>query len=548
MATSEAVRGIVPTFRLPADQVARYRAAGYWRDASLPGYLARCAERFPDRRAVVDGDRVRTFGQLWEEARSVAGALRDLGLRRGEVVGFQLPNWIEALPVHFGTLLAGGVANPIPPILREREVGFILRQTGARFLVGPESFRRFDFSDMYRRLADEAPALEHVALARTADPDDPRSLDRWLRAPAPPAADLLPLAGRGDEAAIVLYTSGTTADPKGAVHTHDGFACGVRHIGELFGLNENDRLFNPSPITHTTGLTVALTLPVLTGCSVVLQDVWEPEGAFDAITRDRSTFMIFATPFLAALTDIAEARDVTLDHVRAIACGGADVPESLAGRARSRLGEIVRIYGATEANATTCGSPWDPADKKRGTEGTWIHPTVGRVVAVGTDDPVPNGTVGEIQWQAPQMCQGYLDAGLNAAAFTDDGYFRTGDLGVLDAEGFLTVRGRIKDIINRGGEKISAREIEDLLYEHPSVHEVAVTPMPDPVLGEKICAWVVPVPGAPLSLTDVTAHLSGYGLARQKLPERLELVDELPRTASGKIQKFVLRDRLGGRR
>lgn len=313
-----------------------------------------------------------------------------------------------------------------------------------------------------------------------------------------------------------FYTSGTTADPKGAIHTHEGIAASGDICQRAFGLNENHVLFNPSPVSHITGISLSVLFPAAFGCSVTLQEAWDPQQAFDVVERDRTTFFIFATPFLAALTEIAEDRGVRLDHIRTIVCGGADVPEALARRAHGRLGTVVRMYGATECPNARCGSPWDPELQRWGTEGHWLFPTEGRVVDPGTGRDLPSGSIGEAWWRGPQLSSGYVDAERNEA-FTADGWFRTGDLVRLDTGGWLTVQGRIKDIITRGGEKFSAREIEDLVAEVPGVADVAVT---------------------------LTTHLRGLGLTTQKLPERLEVIDEMPRTPSGKIRKTDLRDRL----
>jgi cyclohexanecarboxylate-CoA ligase len=532
-----------PTWAPPADRVAFFRKAGFWRDASVPGTLLRAADRFEDRTAIRDGEVCWSFRDLAEQAMRIAAWLRGQGLQAGEAVLFQLPNWWEAAVVFHGIQLAGGVVVPVTPILRRREVSFILGQTRARFAFVAERFRSYDYRDLYDELSRET-GLEQVVWVRAEEHAGDGGLAQVLGTPLPAREEVEGWLGRGDDVAIVIYTSGTTSDPKGAIHTHDGVMASTRMCGEHFGLNENDVLFCPTPVTHITGISMTFLFPVTFGCPVTIQAVWDPEPAFDLIDRDRTTFMIFATPFLAALTAIAESRDVHLDHIRAIACGGADVPHALARRATSRLGEVVRMYGATEAPNASCGSPWDPTDRQWGTEGRWLFPTQGRVVDSETGADVPSGTPGEAWVLAPQMLAGYVDASLNDDSFTDDGYFRTGDVVVVDGDGYVTFSGRLKDIINRGGEKISAKEVEDLILELPQVAEVAVTPMSDDVLGERVCAWAIVRDGAPLALPDVTEHLLSFGLAKQKLPERLEVVTDLPRTPSGKVRKQELRERV----
>jgi cyclohexanecarboxylate-CoA ligase len=534
------VTKIVPTWRPPPDRIEFYRAARFWRGASVPDNLQLAAARFGDKAAVRDDEGALTFEEILSGAQSVATWLRAQGLQTGEAVVFQIPNWREAAFVFHGILMAGGVAVPVTTILRQREVSFILAQTGARFAFVSKEFRRFDFSDLYDGLVSTS-SLEQVVWVRC---HERLHLDDVLATPSASVAALEEWRGHGDDAAVVIYTSGTTSDPKGAIHTHDGLLASTRMCQEWFSFNERDVLFNPSPLTHITGISMTFLFPVTFGCAVTIQAVWDPQRAFETVQRDRTTYLMFATPFLQALTEIAEERDLHLDHIRTIVCGGADVPRSLSERARVRLGEVVRMYGATEAPNTSCGSPWDSDQKKWGTEGRWIFPTETRVVDPGTGLDVGPDEVGEAWWRAPQMCNGYLDETLNADSYTPDGYFRTGDLVRVDAEGFVTVSGRIKEIINRGGEKFSAREIEELVLQLPGVAEVAVTPVSDAVLGEKVCAWVVLREGHALTLGQLVDHLTSLGLARQKMPERLEAVPEFPRTPSGKIRKHELRDRV----
>jgi cyclohexanecarboxylate-CoA ligase len=538
------VTTLTPTWLPPQERIDFYRRAQIWRDASVSGNLRRCVQRLGDRSAVRDSTSTLTFAQIWDGASAVAAWLRDKGLQRGEAVAFQLPNWTDSAIVFHGILMAGGVVVPLTPILRRREVGFILQQTGARFAFVAEHFRTFDYRGLYAELEVGGPALDEIVWVRPSDGNAGTRLADVLRHPPLSPDEIAELAGHGDDVALVIYTSGTTAEPKGAIHTHDGINSSTDMCKAWFGFNENDVLFNPSPVSHITGISMTFLFPASFGCSVTIQESWNPEEAFDTVVRDRTTFMMFATPFLQALSEIAEDRDVRLDHIRAIVCGGADVPESLSRRAFERLGEVVRMYGATECPNTSCGSPWDLQAKKWGTEGRWVFPTEARVVDPDTGLDVGVGEVGEAWWRAPQMCSGYVDGSLNDSSYTVDGYFRTGDLVSVDAEGYVTVRGRLKEIINRGGEKFSSREIEEMILELSAAAEVAVTPMSDAVLGEKVCAWVVLRAGHDLTLSQLSEHLLGFGLAKQKLPERLELLDELPRTPSGKIRKVDLRHRI----
>lgn len=523
----------------------RYVELGHWRNLCADDYLRRCVREFPGRVAVVDRDRRATFAEVDRLATRFAAALAGLGVGPGDIVSFQLPNRLEAVVVYRAIVKLGAVANPVVPIYRGRELRFILAQGRAKVAVIPESFRGFNFPDMYRGFRADLPELRHVVVAGGEAPGcesyEALMATDWEAHPA--AAVLERHRPSPDDIVLLLYTSGTTAEPKGALHSHNTLGYDSHYIGEWFQMNERDVIFNPSPVTHITGVLCALNIPFVLGCTVVLQDVWDPDVALGLLERERCTFMIFATPFLQALTYSPSLPERDVSSIRYIACGGADIPLELMKDASQRLGCVVRQYGATEAPSTTCTNLWDVFEKRASTDGRWMLPTEGKIVD-DTDREVPRGTIGEVIWRGPDMFLGYLNPKLNEDTFTPDGYFRTGDLAVMDEAGYLTVRGRKKDIINRGGEKISVKEIEDLIFEHPAVQEVAVVAMPDPALGEKGCAFVVLKPGTSLTFGELTAHLLAREIAKQKLPERLEVVPEIPKTASGKIQKFVLRQRI----
>jgi cyclohexanecarboxylate-CoA ligase len=277
------------------------------------------------------------------------------------------------------------------------------------------------------------------------------------------------------------------------------------------------------------------------GAKVVLQESWEPYAAADLIEGEGCTFTVGATPFLLGLLDEYEQRR-TASSLRVFACGGADVPPQLVRDARHRLqAAVVRIYGSTEYPTLSCSHPDDPSDKAAETDGRLIMRAECRIVDDGRE--LPQGQVGEIAVNGPERFLGYLDPALNKDSFTEDGFFLTGDLAAIDTDGFITIHGRKKDIIIRSGEKVSAKEVEDLLFEHPAVAEVAVVAVPDPKVGEKAYAYVVLVPGAQFDFAEMTSYLASRRVARQKYPEYMEVLSTgLPKTASGKVQKFRLRE------
>jgi cyclohexanecarboxylate-CoA ligase len=493
---------------------------------SLAASLRRVVATAPEALAVVDGDERLTYGDLDERVRRAAALLAGLGVCPGDVVAWQLPNWWEAVVLHHAIIVLGGISNPVMPILRERELTFMLRQSSARILVVPETFRRFDHAALAATLRERVDTLQHVLVVR---PQAPRDDDFGaLLAATEPGAT--PLAA--SDPVLLLYTSGTESVPKGALHSHATLAAEIASIRDLYALGEHDVVFMPSPVGHITGVLYALHLPVLLRSAVVLQDVWEAGRALQLIQRERCSFQVGATPFLQALTNHEDLARRDVSSLKVFVCGGADVSPALVRRAAQRLDCcVVRTYGSTEMPTVTAGRLDDPPERRAATDGRAIGAAEVRV------------REGHVEARGPELFLGYLDPALTAAAMTPDGWFRTGDLGVLDSDGHLTIRGRAKDIIIRGGENISVKEVEDVLLEHPAIADVAVVAMPDPLMGEKGCAFAVLVDGAHLALGDLVAYLDGQGIARQKCPERLEAVDELPRTPSGKVKKFELRER-----
>jgi cyclohexanecarboxylate-CoA ligase len=524
------------------DAAARYRAQGDWRGEPLAVAFGRtCADR-GDADALIDGE-VRVAFAAWARQVEVAAAgLLALGVRAGDVVAYQLPNWWEAAVVFMAAARIGAVANPVLPIFRERELRFILAQSGAQVLFIPGVYRGCDHPALIAPLRADLPALTEVIVVRTAAPSGMHGWDDLVaagRSPALPRA--MPVDP--DAVAMLMYTSGTTAEPKGVLHTHETLTAEVRSLQRIHGLRAGDRTLMPSPLTHISGVIHAILTPALIGTSAVLMDRWDAVRGLDLIDRERVTYMVGAPPFLHDLIDASAGARRDVSSLRLFSCGGAAVSAELIRRARATLGCVAkRVYGSTEfpTIATT-----DAADAERQgieTEGRPIAPNEVRIVA---DDGTPLGCdcQGEIQARGPECCVGYADAALNGDAFTADGWFRTGDLGIIDAAGYLRVTGRVKDIVIRKGEKISVRELELLIGRHPAVAETAVVALPDPRTGECACAVVVVRGDLALTLAELTAFLRAHGLATHKLPERLEIVAELPRTESGKVHRAALRDR-----
>jgi cyclohexanecarboxylate-CoA ligase len=494
--------------------------------------------------------------------RAAAWGLSRLGVAPGEVVSWQLPNWHEALVLHHAVLRLGAVSNPIVPIYRHHEVGQILARPRSRVAVVPGVFRGFDHAEMLRELRPGLPELAHVVIARPEDggaemsfadlldggPADGDPADGGSTRPGPPPP---PTA---DDPMLLLFTSGTTADPKGVLHTHNTLDYENQSIIDLYGLGPGDIVFMPSPVSHITGLLYGLQLPPMLGTTVVMQDVWDPSEALRLIERHRCSFTVAATPFLHGLAHHPRLAHHDVRSLRVFACGGADVPSALIEEAGRRLGcAAMRIYGSTEFPTLSASAPEAPLAVRAGTDGRPIGAAEFRIVDDDGAEVAP-GETGELVVRGPELFLGYLrepGEADGAGEFTPDGYFHTGDL-ATSHDGHISIRGRKKDIILRGGENISVTEVEDLLFRHPAVREVAVVAMPDPVMVERGCAFVVPEKASdPPALEELVRYLLTKRIAKQKLPERLELVGELPKTQSGKVQKFrlreIVRDRLAGR-
>jgi cyclohexanecarboxylate-CoA ligase len=515
----------------------RYVESGHWSGRLVDQALTEGARDHPDRTAIVDRERRLSYGDLAAAVGRAAGMLAGLGVGQGDVVSFQLPNSLEAAIVYHATVRLGAVGNPIIPIYRGREVEFILRQTRSRVVVVADVFRRFDYRAMIAELRPRTPELEHVLVV-----GEPGAGQRSFAAALEDGGSAPAVQRRSGDLALVLYTSGTEASPKGVLHPHDTLVYECQSIIDLYELTADDRVFMPSPVTHITGLLYGLMLPFMLGTSVVLQDIWDAEEALRLIERERASFCVGATPFMHGLVHAEQLADHDLSCLRVFGCGGADVPPALIREAHERLGIVAsRLYGSTECPTVT-GTPLRaPLERHADTDGQAIGAAELRVVDEA-GDPLPAGVRGHLQVRGPDLCLGYLDPALDERSFTSDGWFRSGDLAVVDEEGSVRIAGRAKDVIVRGGENLSAKEVEDLLFEHPDIEEVAVVGYPDEVLGERACAFVVA--RGPLDLEELVSFLRERRVANQKLPERLEVVEALPKTASGKVQKFRLRERL----
>ncbi|MEU5301860.1 class I adenylate-forming enzyme family protein [Streptomyces noursei] len=489
------------------------------------------AARTPDATALVQGaesprdERRISFGELRERAERVAAGLSARGVRPGSRVVWQLPTRIETVLVSLALARLGAVQSPVLPLYREHELGQVLRRTHAGFVVVPGVRRGVDHTAMARRLAAELPAPPTVVEAYDTLPDgDPATL------PAPPTDP--------DEPRWIYWTSGTTAAPRGVLHTDRSLRTAGGWLAAALRLGPDDVGSMAFPYAHVAGPDYTVML-LVHGIPAVLLEHFALPGALAPYRRHRVTLAggstAFYSLFLAAQRALPPGRRL-LPSLRLLAGGGAPRPPALYHEVVAELGcQLTHGYALTEAPMVTMGDPHDSADLLATTDG---RPPAGMEVRIAPES-------GEILLRGPAVCRGYLD---EPAPFDADGFLRTGDLGRLTPTGHLVITGRLKDIIIRKGENISAREIEDLLYRHPDIADAAVVGLPDPERGELVCAVVEQPPGADaLTLDEVTARLLAQGLARHKLPERLEVLPALPRGATlRKVLKQELRERFGG--
>ncbi len=503
-------------------------AAGLW------DLVERRAAATPDGLFGVDeGGRRLDFAGYRAAALRAAAGLRERGVGAGTAVSWMLPTRLGSLVLMGALARLGAVQNPILPIYRHREVAFATGQTGAELLVVPSTYRGFDYAAMAREIAAQRTGLD-VLVADGALPEgDP--------------SDLSDLDAAGDPVRWIFYTSGTTADPKGAKHTDRTLLAAGGGLARVLDLSPRDRAALVFPVTHVGGA-CWLVAGLASGAAHVVIETFDPKTTIDVLARHGVTLAgagtVFHQAYLAAQRE--RGGSPVFPAVRAFPGGGAPKPPQLHFDLKGEIGGvgIVSGYGLTECPVIAMNTTRDPDEKLAHSEGR-ATPAGAEIRVVKADGSAARaGEEGELRVRGPQLCVGYVDASLDAEAFDDEGFFRTGDLGRLDAEGFVVITGRLKDVIVRKGENISAKEIEDLLYSHPKVADVAVIGLPDPELGERCCAVVACADAAaPLGFDEMVSFLKDRRLMMQKIPERLELVPDVPRNASGKILKNDLRER-----
>ena len=523
-----------------------YRARGLWGLKTFNDILDEaCTVRWPDAEFIVASKerpaRV-TYRELHERGLRLAGALHALGLRKGDVLAMEMPNWLEACLTYHACTALGVVVVPIIHIYKAKEVAFILRQSGAKAFMVPETTMGIDYLAMVEEIRPGLPDLEHVIVVGGKAPEGALLFEQLAARETPdfPRPDISP-----DEPHILAYTSGTTSDPKGVVHSHNTLFSELRAVVHASGGGESDVFMSPNPIGHIAGIYSALIAPFLCGYrKMIIVDGFDPGFMLELIAEHEVTRSGGAPIFMQVMISDPKFNELDTSSLHLFGVGGANVSPALIEQADAVGWWSFRSYGCTEHPSITMGTLDDPLAKRAYTDGRPMLDVELRLVDDDGND-VGQGEPGEIWSRGPDQFLGYMDPRMDEEVFTEDGWFRTSDIGVIDADGYLTITDRKKDIIIRGGENISAREVEELLARHPKIREAAVTPIADERYGEKVCAFVILAGDESVTLDEVITHFQDEGVAKQKTPERLEIVAEFPRTLQGKVQKYVLRRTVG---
>ncbi|MDD8626818.1 medium-chain fatty-acid--CoA ligase [Escherichia coli] len=520
---------------------AAYRQQGLWGDASLADYWQQTARAMPDKIAVVDNHGASyTYSALDHAASCLANWMLAKGIESGDRIAFQLPGWCEFTVIYLACLKIGAVSVPLLPSWREAELVWVLNKCQAKMFFAPTLFKQTRPVDLILPLQNQLPQLQQiVGVDKLAPATSSLSLSQII---ADNTSLTTAITTHGDELAAVLFTSGTEGLPKGVMLTHNNILASERAYCARLNLTWQDVFMMPAPLGHATGFLHGVTAPFLIGARSVLLDIFTPDACLALLEQQRCTCMLGATPFVYDLLNVLEKQPADLSALRFFLCGGTTIPKKVARECQQRGIKLLSVYGSTESSPHAVVNLDDPLSRFMHTDG---YAAAGVEIKVVDDarKTLPPGCEGEEASRGPNVFMGYFDEPeLTARALDEEGWYYSGDLCRMDEAGYIKITGRKKDIIVRGGENISSREVEDILLQHPKIHDACVVAMPDERLGERSGAYVVlKAPHHSLSLEEVVAFFSRKRVAKYKYPEHIVVIEKLPRTASGKIQKFLLR-------
>ncbi|EJI0970236.1 medium-chain fatty-acid--CoA ligase [Escherichia coli] len=520
---------------------AAYRQQGLWGDASLADYWQQTARAMPDKIAVVDNHGASyTYSALDHAASCLANWMLAKGIESGDRIAFQLPGWCEFTVIYLACLKIGAVSVPLLPSWREAELVWVLNKCQAKMFFAPTLFKQTRPVDLILPLQNQLPQLQQiVGVDKLAPATSSLSLSQII---ADNTSLTTAITTHGDELAAVLFTSGTEGLPKGVMLTHNNILASERAYCARLNLTWQDIFMMPAPLGHATGFLHGVTAPFLIGARSVLLDIFTPDACLALLEQQRCTCMLGATPFVYDLLNVLEKQPADLSALRFFLCGGTTIPKKVARECQQRGIKLLSVYGSTESSPHAVVNLDDPLSRFMHTDG---YAAAGVEIKVVDDarKTLPPGCEGEEASRGPNVFMGYFDEPeLTARALDEEGWYYSGDLCRMDEAGYIKITGRKKDIIVRGGENISSREVEDILLQHPKIHDACVVAMSDERLGERSCAYVVlKAPHHSLSLEEVVAFFSRKRVAKYKYPEHIVVIEKLPRTTSGKIQKFLLR-------
>ncbi|EOT5584954.1 medium-chain fatty-acid--CoA ligase [Escherichia coli] len=520
---------------------AAYRQQGLWGDASLVDYWQQTARAMPDKIAVVDNHGASyTYSALDHAASCLANWMLAKGIESGDRIAFQLPGWCEFTVIYLACLKIGAVSVPLLPSWREAELVWVLNKCQAKMFFAPTLFKQTRPVDLILPLQNQLPQLQQiVGVDKLAPATSSLSLSQII---ADNTSLTTAITTHGDELAAVLFTSGTEGLPKGVMLTHNNILASERAYCARLNLTWQDVFMMPAPLGHATGFLHGVTAPFLIGARSVLLDIFTPDACLALLEQQRCTCMLGATPFVYDLLNVLEKQPADLSALRFFLCGGTTIPKKVARECQQRGIKLLSVYGSTESSPHAVVNLDDPLSRFMHTDG---YAAAGVEIKVVDDarKTLPPGCEGEEASRGPNVFMGYFDEPeLTARALDEEGWYYSGDLCRMDEAGYIKITGRKKDIIVRGGENISSREVEDILLQHPKIHDACVVAMSDERLGERSCAYVVlKAPHHSLSLEEVVAFFSRKRVAKYKYPEHIVVIEKLPRTTSGKIQKFLLR-------
>ncbi|MFE5428800.1 AMP-binding protein [Peribacillus simplex] len=519
---------------------------GVWPNRTILDYLNDAIVKHPEKMAIIDKKSSFTYKQLGKLVDRIALGLLHIGLGKGDVVSFQLPNWNEFIILHYAVTRIGAISNPLIPIYRDREIGYMVGMAESKMIVVPEYFRGFYYPDMIERLSHQWPSMKHIYVIGDSAPNGMKLFSSLFEEPWEDRMDssiLDEITHDPNDVTEIIFTSGTTGSPKGVMHTHNTLCISTNYWIDRLHLTPDDVLFMASTFAHQTGFGYGVRLPTHIGGTGVYQDIWNPREFIEWVEREKITFTAGATPFLQDTVQMEGIERYDLNSLRVFVALGAPIPRHLVKEAMEKVPfKILSGWGQTEDGLVTLTRLEDPEEKLTNTDGIPFPGMELNVVDFEGEVCAPN-IEGSLLVKGPALFVGYFKRIDDTLAEYNDGWFNTGDRAFMDEDGYIRISGRNKDIIIRGGENIPVAYVENVLYEHPDISSAQVIAVPDSRLQEKACACISMKTGkSPITMDSMQEFLSEKGLAKQYWPEFLEIMDDFPRTASGKIQKFRLRE------